>query len=439
MSKQHRTRLRAAGQTNGFAPAGLLAPLLALFAVAGTGCDRRSEAIPEPSVTRHIMDEQAIDVSERARRIHAAGLLFDGHNDLPAQLREKSDSRFEKIDISREQPELHTDIPRLRRGGMGAQFWAAFVPSETITKGGAARFCLEQIDLIQRMAARYSEDLEMAYTAADVERIHRAGRIASLIGIEGGHAIENSLGTLRAFYSLGARYMTLTHSDTHDWADAATDDPRHDGLSPFGEDVIREMNRLGMLVDISHVSPETMRDVLRISRAPVIASHSSAYAVAAHPRNVPDDVLRAMPQNGGVVMVNFFSGFVVPESAALTQEIFRVMREMRKRYPDDAEFNREGERYRREHPIPAGTMSILVDHIDHIVRTAGIDHVGLGSDYDGINRLPVGIEDVSCYPRITQALLDRGYSETDIHKIMGGNVLRVLREAERVAREMNGR
>jgi membrane dipeptidase len=284
------------------------------------------------------------------------------------------------------------------------------------------------------MAQRYSDTFEIAYTADDIERIHHAGRIASIIAIEGGHAIENSLAALRMFYALGVRYMTLTHVETHDWADSATDEPRHGGLSPFGEDVMREMNRLGMLVDIAHVSAETMHDVLRVSRAPVIASHSSAYAVAPHPRNVPDDVLHMLAANGGVVMVNFYSAFIEPEGARNTAHMFEAHRALRAEHPDEDEFKEAWQAWRAEHPVPRGTVHTLVDHIDHIVKVAGIDHVGLGSDFDGVSTLPVQLEDVSCFPYITQELLNRGYGEHDIHKIMGGNVLRALRQAEQVAR-----
>jgi len=301
-------------------------------------------------------------------------------------------------------------------------------------EGGGARTALEQIDLIRRMAERYPETFEPAYSADDVVRIRRRGKIASLIGVEGGHAIENSLGVLRMFYDLGARYMTLTHTETIDWADSATDEARHEGLTPFGEEVVGEMNRLGMLVDISHVSYDTMRDVLRVSRAPVIASHSSAHAIAAHPRNIPDNVLQLIAPNGGVVMVNFFSGFVEPEAARMIDSVFETIEGLREKYPQDEEYRKAVRDWRRENPIPRGTVHTIVDHIDHIVKVAGIDHVGLGSDYDGCSVLPEQLEDVSCYPYITQELLNRGYSKKDIHKILGGNLLRALRRAEDVAR-----
>lgn len=374
-------------------------------------------------------------VSERALEIHRRANLVDGHNDLPWKVREKAQSSFLKLNIRLPQNDLHTDIPRLQKGGVGTQFWAAYVPSEYIDRGGAAKYCLEQIDLIRRMVDEYPDVFELALCRADIERIRKEGKIASLIGIEGGHAIESSLAVLRTFYHLGARYMTLTHSETHDWADAATDAPKHGGLSPFGEEVVREMNRLGMLVDISHVSAETMKDVLRVSQVPVIASHSSAFTLAEHPRNVPDDVLRLIKANGGVVMVNFYSGFVVPEGARAIKEMFQVRRDLQKQYEgkDPKELEMAFDQWRRDHPYPTGTVHHVVDHIDHIVRVAGIDHVGLGSDFDGVPELPNQLEDVSTYPVITQELLNRGYEEQQIHKILGGNVLRVIEQAEKFA------
>ena len=373
-------------------------------------------------------------VGAEARRIHKSAILIDGHNDLPWKLRSEAGGSIEKFDLAGSVPRFDTDIPRLRAGGMGGVFWSVFVPAETDKTGTALRDTLEQIDLVQRMVARHAEVFELAVTADDVERIHAAGKIASLIGVEGGHSIQESLGALRQLHKLGARYMTLTHSDTLSWADAATDEPRHGGLTLFGEEVVREMNRLGMLVDISHVSPDTMRDALRVSRAPVIASHSSAFAVAPHPRNVPDDVLGLIAANGGVVMVNFFSGFLEPESARARADMFDVRRELRAKHSDEQEFQAAMTRWDAQHPIAPGSVHTLVDHIDHIVRTAGVDHVGLGSDYDGVSMLPWQLEDVSCYPVITQELLNRGYDEEQIGKILGRNLLRALRRAEVVAR-----
>lgn len=389
-----------------------------------------------PGKFRRRYNAPPVVLSDAARQIHSAGFVFDGHNDLPWEARQRASSNFEKLDISRPQPEIHTDIPRLRQGNVGAQFWSVYVPAETSQQGKALLMTLEQIDLVHAMIKRYPETFEKALTADDVVRIQKSGKIASLIGVEGGHAIEDSLQNLRRLYDLGARYMTLTHSDTLGWADSATDDARHDGLSPFGEEVVREMNRLGMLVDLSHVSDATMRDALRITRAPVIYSHSSARTIADHPRNVPDDILRLVAENRGVVMVNFFSGFVEPEAAAKMREMFAVSRELRKQYPDDKEYEQARAAWRARNPIPAGTVRHVVDHIDHIVRVAGIDHVGLGGDFDGVAKLPVQLEGVDKYPLITQELLDRGYTADEIHQILSGNVLRVMREAERVAQEL---
>jgi membrane dipeptidase len=378
-----------------------------------------------------------VTLTEEGLRVHRSGLLIDGHNDLPWQFREKKDPSFQVIDLHKPQKELNTDIPRLRKGGVGGQFWSAYVPASSGKKGTAVRETLEQIDIIHRMVRAYPDAFEMASTADDVVRIHANGKIASMIGVEGGHSIDNSLGVLRTLYPLGVRYMTLTHSETLDWADSATDKPKSHGLSKFGEDVVREMNKLGMLVDISHVSAETMRRAIRVSRAPVIASHSSAFAVANHPRNVPDDVLAMVKDNGGVVMVNFFSGFDVPESARLTQNMFQVMREMQAKYSDENQLTAAVKQYRKEHPLPTGTVHDVVDHIEHIIRVAGVDHVGLGSDFDGADPFPEQLKDVSYYPYITQELLNRGYSADDVHKVMGENVLRAIRQAEAVAREMS--
>ena len=369
---------------------------------------------------------------ERARRIHAEAPLIDGHNDLPWEIREKAQGDLRAMDPNGPLPAQHTDVDRLRAGGVGGVFWAAYVPVTRIGNGAAA-FALEQIGLIKRITGR-SPHLELATTAAEVERIHGEGRVASLIGIEGGHAIENSLDVLRQFHELGVRYLTLTHANTIDWADAATDAPRHGGLSRFGEEVVREMNRMGMLVDLSHVSDATMADAIRVSEAPVIFSHSSARAIADHPRNVPDSVLRMLPANGGVVMINFYSGFVEPTAAGVMRSMFDVQRRYREQHPDDPQAaQRAYQAWRAANPVPRGTVGTLADHVDHVVRIAGIDHVGLGSDYDGVTTLPAGMEDVSTFPRLTAELLRRGYSEDDVRKILGGNVLRAMRGAEETA------
>ncbi len=409
-----------------------LACLTGLLALSATRVIAQDSATKESKGAR-----PAVKISDEALRIHRSSLLIDGHNDLPWRLRSDFGSSLEKCDITQlhAPDKLQTDIPRLRQGGVGGQFWSVYVPAETMQAGTALRDTLEQIDLVNQIIARHPETFELALTADDVERIHRSGKIASLIGVEGGHSIQDSIGALRQLYRLGARYMTLTHSDTLAWADAATDEAKHGGLSPFGEEVVREMNRLGMLVDISHVSPETMKDALRVSRAPVIASHSSAYAIAQHARNVPDDVLELIGRNGGVVMVNFFSGFVEPGSAKTMADMFAVRRKFNAELSNDEKAVEAAmKRWRQEHPIMPGTVHTVVDHIDHIVQVAGIDHVGLGSDYDGVSMTPVQLEDVSCYPYITQELLNRGYREEEVRKILGGNSLRALREAEEAAR-----
>jgi membrane dipeptidase len=378
---------------------------------------------------------QADPLLARALRIHADAPLIDGHNDLPWEIREKAQGDLRVMDPDGALPQQHTDVPRLQQGGVGGVFWAAYVPVDAIGKN-AAGFALEQIGLIRRMTD-HSPVLEMALTADDVVRIHRAGGVASLIGIEGGHAIENSLDALRQFHALGVRYMTLTHANTIDWADAATDSARHGGLTRFGEEVVREMNRLGMLVDLSHVSPQTMADAIRVSEAPVIFSHSSARALADHPRNVPDDVLRMLRENGGVVMINFYSGFVEPTAAQQMRGMFDVQRRFREQFPNDPQAaQRAYDQWRRDNPVPRGTTATLADHIDHVMKVAGIDHVGLGSDYDGVTSLPVGMEDVSRFPYLTAELLRRGYSDDDVRKVLGGNILRAMRQAEQVAERL---
>ena len=345
-------------------------------------------------------------LTPEAAAIHAEGMLFDGHNDLPWEIREKGNSSFENLDISKPQPTLHTDIDRLRSGGVKAQFWSVFVPADHDKTGDALLQTLHQISIVKTMMQRYPETFEFASTADDIERIIKSGRIASMMGVEGGYSIENELSNLQRLYDEGCRYMTLTHSKSLKWADSATDEPVCHGLSDFGREVVLEMNRLGMLVDLSHVSPETMKAALATTKAPVIFSHSSARAICDHPRNVPDDVLPLVKKNGGVVMVNFFSSFIVPT------EQLKLDKEAR------------------------GSLHDVVDHIEHLVSIAGIDHVGIGSDYDGVPRLPDQLESVATYPLITQELLNRGYDREAIHKILGGNVMRVLRKAEDVAKQM---
>jgi membrane dipeptidase len=374
---------------------------------------------------------------ERARKILDASPLIDGHNDLPWEIRKRYQNHFDKIDLkagtAKLDPPMHTDIPRLRQGGVGGQFWSVYIPVE-IQGADAVQAVMEQIDDVHRLAERYPETFEIARTADDVARIHKAGRIASLPGMEGGHSIHNSLAALRLLYAAGARYMTLTHSKNTDWADSATDEPKHGGLTRFGEEVVREMNRLGMLVDLSHVSPEAMRKAIAASRAPVIFSHSSARALVDHARNVPDDVLALMPKNGGVVMVTFVPSFVSEAVRAWNALEDGEEARLKALYPGDPErAKRELEEWHGKNPAPRATLEQVADHIEHVRKVAGIDHVGLGSDFDGITSVPVGLEDVSDYPALLAELSRRGWSDDDLRKLAGQNVLRVLREAEQVA------
>jgi membrane dipeptidase len=353
----------------------------------------------------------AQDFMARARAIHKQVPLIDGHNDYPWALRGLDPGRdFSAADIAEPVPKLMTDVPRLRQGGVGGQFWSVYVPS-TMQGKEAVRATLEQIDIVHRMTKKWPTIFEMAYTAADVERSFKAGRIGSLIGMEGGHSIDSSLATLRMMFALGARYMTLTHSANVPWADASPGPVVLGGLSKFGEEVVREMNRLGMLVDLSHVHPETMEDALRVAEAPVIFSHSSAKAICNVHRNVPDNVLQLVAKNGGVVMVTFVPGFISQEVAD---------------YDAKPAAERTG-------AAPKATLQQVADHIDHIRKVAGIDHIGLGGDFDGISSVIVGLEDVSTYPALTAELLKRGYKDDDIKKILGLNVLRVMRQVEKVA------
>jgi membrane dipeptidase len=383
-------------------------------------------------------DRGPVVLTEAAKKLHASTLVLDAHNDMPWEVRKQGSSNFDKMDISKPQPTLQTDIPRLRAGGVGAQFWSVWVPVEAGYRGEALSTTLEQIDLVKRMIARYPETFELALTADDIDRIHMEGKIASLIGVEGGHCIEESLAALDKLYSLGARYMTLTHTDSLGWADSATDAAKNNGLAPFGKQVVRKMNEMGMLVDISHVSAKTMHDVLDITEAPVMFSHSSAQAVADSSRNVSDDVLSRLKVKDGVVMVNFFSGYVVPAAAKTVIEGMEVERELKKKYGEkgDKQVEVEMKRWKAKHPYPRGTIHDLLDHIDHIAKVAGVERVGIGSDFDGVSKLPMQLEDVSCYPYITQGLLDRGYTEEQIRGILGGNMMRVFRGAEGYAAKL---
>jgi len=372
----------------------------------------------------------------RVRKILQSVPLIDGHNDLPWRIRaEVKPPRDVAAYDLRQQTSGHTDLARLKAGQVGAQFWSVYIPGE-IKDSGYARVQLEQIDIARRVIARYPDRLALALTAADIEREFKRHRIASLIGMEGGHAIENSLGALRVYYSLGARYMTLTHNVTTDWADAALDSARHSGLTPFGREVVHEMNRLGMLVDLSHVSPATMSAALDASEAPVIFSHSAARALVDHPRNVPDSILRRLGANGGMVMVTFVPAFVSAEAAVVDLRRTAREKELKLRVADTAERRKALEGWDRENPQPRATLAQVADHIDHIRQVAGSDHVGIGSDFDGIDHVPIGLEDVSHFPDLFAELARRGWSDDDLKKLAGRNLLRALHQAETVAQRL---
>ncbi|HSF23482.1 MAG TPA: dipeptidase, partial [Blastocatellia bacterium] len=344
----------------------------------------------------------------------------------------------------------HTDLKRMKEGGISAEFFAVYVGKEFVSKkpsegGGAARRALDIIDVVLEQVRRHPESLEMASTVADIRRAAKRGKIAALMGIEGGHAIEDSLRTLRMFYKLGIRYMTLTHSNTNDWADSSGDIndatvKHHNGLSDFGREVVREMNRIGMMIDISHVADKTFFDVIEVSRAPIIASHSSCRALANHPRNMTDEMLKATAKNGGVVMVNFYDGFLDPRKVELAARTRAVQEELTKQFPNDPKrVADEVEKFRKGNDPGKTALSVLIDHIDHIAKVAGIDHVGIGSDFDGVplTGLPEGMEDISKLPNITYELMKRGYSDVDIKKVLGENLLRVMSRVEQVAAEMS--
>lgn len=388
------------------------------------------------------------DDAARVARVLKATPLIDGHNDWAESLREREGEGRWTIDLaqglgSRPVP-YNTDIARLRQGMVGGQFWSVWVSAE-LPPLEQVKQTLEQIDLIHQIVARYPESFALARTADDVRRIHRSGRIASMIGVEGGNQIDDSLSVLRAYHDLGAGYLTLTHSRTIEWADSATDDPRHGGLTPFGEAVVHELNRLGMLVDLSHVSEQTMRDALRISKAPVIFSHSSARALDDHPRDVSDGVLRLVAANGGVVMVNFAPAYLSDAfrrwSAELAAEKTRLNAPpfggLYIGQPDKAAAALA--EWKLQHPAPRVTLSDVADHVEHVAKIAGVDHVGIGSDFDGVeNVLPEGLGDVGTYPALLAELMRRGWSDADIARLAGGNVLRVMARAEAVAASMKG-
>ncbi len=370
---------------------------------------------------------------KRARAVLASTPLVDGHNDLPWRIRE---DKPHPMDVEAYDLRTHvagmTDFARLKQGMLGAQFWSIYIPGE-IKDSGFARVQLEQIDIARRVIAKYPDKLAWALTADDVRRVFKGGKIGSLLGLEGGHAIENSLGALRAYYDMGARYMTLTHNVTLDWADAALDSAKHGGLTPFGREVVREMNRMGMLLDLSHVSPGTMSNALDVTEAPVIFSHSGARALVDHRRNVPDSILKRMPKNGGVVMVPFVTSFVSKEVYEWSNESARATADLHRQYPDTAVARREYDAWLRAHPQPPATLKQVADVIDYVRKMAGVDHVGIGSDFDGIPDVVVGLEDVSKFPFLFAELARRGWTDADLRKLAGENVLRVLKRAEQVS------
>jgi membrane dipeptidase len=392
----------------------------------------------KPSTTAARTSPATDPYLERAKRILESTPLIDGHNDLPWEIRKSKEAPgdVDAYDIRKEvarRGSNQTDLPRLRRGMVGAQFWSVYTPGE-YSDSGYARVQLEQIDIARRMIAKYPEALEFVTSADGIRRAFRAGKIGSLMGLEGGHAIENSLGALRAYYDLGVRYMTLTHNVTLDWADAALDSAKHGGLTPFGKEVVREMNRLGILVDLSHVSPGTMSDALDVSAAPVIFSHSSARALVDVPRNVPDSILKRLRANGGVVMVAFVPSFVSSKVAQWEEDLSAAAKAARLAHPGDPAAARAAiVEWRSAHPEPHATVADVADHIDHIRQVAGVDHVGVGSDFDGTGQLPDGLEDVSKFPYLFAELARRGWSDADLKKLAGENLLRAFTQAEAVA------
>jgi membrane dipeptidase len=397
---------------------------VAIIAATSQSTATRNQSVP-------LRDEK---LWKKALEIHRKAIVVDTHNDILSMM---TDDNYD-LGVS-SVGKYHTDIARMKQGGLTAEFFSVYIDRKYATEGGSARRALDMIDYVYRASEKYPNDLVMSYSTADIRRAKKQGRIAALMGIEGGHAIEDSLMALRDFYRLGIRYMTLTHNNTNNWADSCCDQAKHNGLSDFGKEVVREMNRIGMLIDVSHVSDKTMNDVLDISTAPVIASHSSARALGDRPRNIPDDLLRRFTKNGGVVMVNFYPGFidknVIEASKARDALLKPQLDSLREQYKTDPKkFEEESDKLRAAHPLPKAPLSALVDHFDHIAKVAGVDYVGIGSDFDGVPSLPVGMEDIAQLPNLTYELLRRGYNEKDIRKILGENFLRAFGEAERVAR-----
>jgi membrane dipeptidase len=375
----------------------------------------------------------AAEDATRIVELLRAAPLIDGHNDLIWSLRKARDDG-ESLDVGRSAPRLHTDLPRLERGGVRGQFWSVYVPSDLVDPHAAVTMTLEQIDALFALVRAHPDRLELARTADDVERIAAAGRVASMIGVEGGQSIGSSLGALRILAGLGAGYLTLTHNDDTPWADSGTGDRAHGGLTTFGEEVVRELNRLGMLVDLSHTSEDTMRQAIEVSSAPVLFSHSNARALCDVPRNVPDDVIELVGRTDGVICATFVPWFLTAEGAAANAAEWREIRRLKEEHPGDPDAVRAAvEEMEEAQPTPVSTVRDVADHIDHIRELAGIDHVGVGSDFDGLPGMPDGLEDVSTYPALFGELADRGYGDEDLAKVAGRNVLRVMRAAERVA------
>jgi membrane dipeptidase len=372
-------------------------------------------------------------MSVRAEHLLDSAPVIDGHNDILWELRHRVGGDFDRLDLAEPQPEVMTDIPRIRRGRLGGQYWSVYVPSD-LPGHEAVTATLEQFDAFDAMLARYPETFERARTADDIERVTSAGRVASMAGVEGGHSIGCSMGALRTFAQLGAGYMTLTHNDNTPWADSATDEPVHGGLTRFGEEVVREMNRLGVLVDLSHTSPDTMRHAIDVGAAPSIFSHSNARTLCDVSRNVPDDVLERVRDTNGVVMVTFVPSFLTREGAEANRVAWEEARRLKALHPKDPAAARSAMKaWFDSRPEPPASVGDVADHVDHIREVAGIDHLGIGGDLDGMPSTPVGLEDVACYPNLFAELQDRGYADDDLARLARGNILRVLREAEVVA------
>jgi membrane dipeptidase len=405
---------------------------IVIILLAGAACLAAAPAAAKP---------KAETVEQRVERVLATSPVIDGHNDLPGEIRESYDLWRKPLDLNADtsslEHRLQTDLPRLKKGHVGAQFWSVYIPATT-TGPQAIQNTLEEIDIVHRMVERYPGQLEMAGSAADIRRIEKAGKVASLVGVEGGHQMAGSAAALRGYYALGARYMTLTHSLNNEWADSATDDPAHNGLTPFGRAVIHEMNRLGMFVDLSHVSAETMRQALAATKAPVIFSHSSARALMDHPRNVPDDVLKLLPANGGVVMVNFYPAFLSPAYRAWSAASDAEQARIKNVYSGQPKRRKAAtEAWEAANPAPAVPVAVVADHVEHIRKVASVDNIGIGSDFDGISGTsPQGLEGVDKYPALFVELARRGWSDADLAKLSGGNLLRAMERMEQVAASM---